>query len=270
MFNQTDNLINLLKPYGIAEEEAEIYLLLLEEGYLSALAISRKLHVGRTKVYRILDKLREKQLVAQKLDDLGLKFGTTSLLTLSQLLTRKEAELATLKNNLSTLLPQLEVVASHAKTKTKILYYSGKKGLEQVTYNSLSAKGTLRTIEVYKMTKFLDDNFSEKMRGLFAQRRIHVKQLSNVKEFKNWTKVKEFASTYWQARYIDPKDLRTTCEALIYNNVYALYNFTGRDVFCVEIYNEYLANMQKQIHEFMWNHAKKMKLLSPYGAAKVI
>ncbi len=33
--------------------------------------------MGRTKVYRILDKLIDKELAQQKLDDMGLKFGAT-------------------------------------------------------------------------------------------------------------------------------------------------------------------------------------------------
>lgn len=65
MSEQTDSLILLLKPFGITSEEIKIYLNLLEENTLSALSISRNLHISRTKVYRLLDKLIEKQLVIQ-------------------------------------------------------------------------------------------------------------------------------------------------------------------------------------------------------------
>ena len=74
MSDQTDSMINLLTPFGLSEDEARTYLVLSEHGILSALAVSRQLRMGRTKVYRILDRLVAMGLVASQYDEVGFKF----------------------------------------------------------------------------------------------------------------------------------------------------------------------------------------------------
>lgn len=270
MSEQTDRLISTLSPFGLSEEEAAIYLLLLDKGDSSALKISREIHIARTKVYRLLDKLISKQLVIQKLDDAGFKFQAANPESIRQLVLQKEVEVKSLRQELPFVLSQLHSISPKGKEKSKVLYYTGKEGLAQVTYNSLRTKGILRTIEVSSgMDYFLDEEYSEKLRGMFLENKIHTRQLSNIKEFKNWTKLTEFVK-YCELRYIPPQQLKPTFETLIYNNVYVLYQCVGEEIFCVEIYNEHLATMQKQIHDFLWEHAQKMKYTSPYGAAKLV
>ncbi|EKD96520.1 MAG: hypothetical protein ACD_24C00009G0001 [uncultured bacterium] len=43
----------------------------------------------------------------------------------------------------------------------------------------------------------------------------------------------------------------------IYNDVLALYNWHKGEVFGVEIYNDKITAMQKQIFEVLWKMAKK-------------
>jgi sugar-specific transcriptional regulator TrmB len=97
MSDQPDNLTHLIRPYGLSEEEAKIYLQLVQNGFMSALQISRNLQIGRTRVYRILDKLITKGLCDQKLDSAGLKFGATDPSKLSQLINEREHEVLSLK-----------------------------------------------------------------------------------------------------------------------------------------------------------------------------
>ena len=94
MSEQTDNLIFLLKPYGLTSEESSIYLYLLENSTSSALTISRHVCISRTKVYRILDKLIEKQLVVQQYNQNGFKFRANHPSKLKQLIIQKEIEIA--------------------------------------------------------------------------------------------------------------------------------------------------------------------------------
>lgn len=78
MSDQTDSLAGSLTPFGLSLEEAKVYLFLAQSGIFSALQISREVHMARTKVYRILDKLIAKKLVSVGLDDMGKKFGANS------------------------------------------------------------------------------------------------------------------------------------------------------------------------------------------------
>jgi sugar-specific transcriptional regulator TrmB len=267
MSTQSDSLITLLEPFGLSSEESRIYLILLEKGVLSALQISRELKIGRTKVYRLLDKLEERGLVSNKFDELGFKFAANSPTVLKIQLLKKEKEHETLKESFPLVLKELEKVMGKGKLSSKVLYYSGVKGLEQVTYNSSQAKGNLRIFEMADMSAFLDYGFCEKVRREFVKNKVNVNELTNLKKMPAWTKVTDFVRDYWKCRYIDSKQLEMRFEILIYNNVYAMYQYREKDIFCVEIYSDYLASMQKQIFDYLWVNAKPMRVLNNEGEA---
>lgn len=43
-----------------------------------------------------------------------------------------------------------------------------------------------------------------------------------------------------------------------------------KDIFCVEIYNRGLADMQRQLFDFAWAKAKRMRKIGNRGAARVV
>jgi sugar-specific transcriptional regulator TrmB len=268
MSTQTDTTSHLLQQYGLSHDEATIYAYLSQKGYSSALTISRDIHIGRTKVYRILDKLIARELAVQKLDDLGLKFGAADPSTFEQLITEKERAVTSLRQALPDMIAKMRSLATSSKGQSKILYYKGIDGYKQVTYNSTNAKGVLRIIErVNDMSVILPKQFAEDMRQKFLDNKILCKQISPFPTLTAWTDVTEFVEKYSEARYIPPEKLKRDFEVLIYNDVYALYNTEGEDTFCIEIYNPELAAMQKQIFDFLWDSAQKMKYTDNHGTA---
>jgi Fe2+ or Zn2+ uptake regulation protein len=268
MSDQTDNYTHLLTPFGLDSIEAKIYLLLAQKGVLSALQISRELHIARTRVYRILDKLHEKKLVTIHLDDRGQKFGASAYQELELLVAEKEHEAHMLRKKMPLIFDQLAALWGKESARSKVLYYRGVEGLKQVTWNSLRAKDTLRIYEIANMTAFLDADFSEKIRTEFAERHIKVKQLTNLKHIKPYTYIPEHVAL-WQVRYIVPKALEMKFECMIYNDVFTMYNYQGTDQFCVEIYNPHLSHMQRQLFDYVWASAVPMKILNKWGEAGI-
>lgn len=283
MSDQSDNLVNLIKPFGLSTEEANIYLHLLRNGILTALKISRELGMARTKVYRILDRLIETGLVTKKLGNRGLEFISQSYRQFDLLLAQKESELLTLKLSTPNIYQALANLGSGVEKSAEVLYFQGIEGLKQVTWNSLNAKDELLIFEILDMSAFLDFGFCEKVRQEFVRRKVKVRELSNQKHMPPWTKVNEFVEKFWQCRYIDPKLLKMNFEMLIYNDVYAIYNvsdtieaskapkynFKEGQIFCVEVHNQDLANMQRQIFNFMWQKAQRMKVINDQGEARL-
>ena len=268
MSDQTDNIKLQLTKFGLSNEEVILYLELLQNNSLSALELSRKLNIGRTKVYRLIDILHEKGLVNIIVDDYGNKFEANSPKNLERVLTEKEAELESLKNESSALLNELEKLKPAMLGDTKILYYKGAEGLKQVTWNTLKSKEVFRIYEVNLMHAFLDHEFSEKVRTEFALRDIKVHQLTNHDYFDPFTKIAKHVQD-WTLKYIPTEKLNIKVESCLYNDVYALYSFEKDNVFCVEIYNQNLADMQKQIFDLIWELAKPMKILNNQGEAKL-
>ncbi len=270
MSDQTDNLLNLVKPYGLSDEEGRVYIYLLEKGYTSALQVSRQLHMGRTKVYRLLDKLRQKQLVEFQVDERGMKFGATSPHKFHQLVVAQEQEVNALKEALPNLLKQLEHLSSSSSTKSKVLYYQGLEGLKQVSYNITRARDTVRVFEMEHLSDFLPFEFAEKVRQELVDKKVITRDLTNKQSFTGFSDVTEMFPEYSQFRYIDPDKLKINFEVLIYNDVYATYTYKDEQVFCVEIYNQQLAQMQKQLFDFIWQQAQEMKFTDQRGGAVVV
>ncbi|MEA3355333.1 MAG: helix-turn-helix domain-containing protein [Patescibacteria group bacterium] len=269
MSEQTDSLLSLLKPYGLETDEARVYLELLESGVASALVLSRNLKIARTRVYRMLDKLEKIGLVTVRLYERGQKFEASNPKKLSMLVNQKEMEAERLKKNLPILEEQLLNVKGDRNQESKVLYYHGQKGLEQMTWNSVKAKGELLLYELESMAEFLDYGFAEKVREEFVRRKVSVREITNVKHLPAWTKVREFAKNYWQIRHIDKKKFNMQVEFLIYNDVYAFYSYKKGDVFGVEVHNKDLASMQRQMFDFIWKRSNKMKLIGDEGKAEL-
>lgn len=268
MSEQTDRLLSLLLPYGLTADEASLYLNLWEDGCNSALLLSRRLNLARTKVYRILDKLINLGLVIVKLGDRGKVFEAANVKQLSMLVNQKEFEAQNLKTHLSALEQELEALRRSNRHESKVLFYQGIEGLKQVTWNSLRAKGELSTFEIKDMDAFFDHEYAENLRRKFVERKINIRTLTNAIKIPPWTDVAG-AVQLWEIRHIPEKQLKIKFEILIYNDVYVMYRYRGREVFCVETYNQELADMQRQMFEYVWQKAGKFKVLNKQGEARL-
>ena len=159
MSDQTDNLLSLIKPYGLSDEEGRIYLFLLKHGSSTALNISKKLKIGRTKVYRLIDKLQEKQLLAIQVKERGMSFVANHPAKFEQLITEKQTQLKALQSSLPNLISHLQSITSNQSEESKVLVYRGVEGLKQVSWNALQAKKHLRVYEMEHISDFLPDDF---------------------------------------------------------------------------------------------------------------
>jgi len=269
MSTQTDTFTHQLTHYDLSLEESTVYLHLLKNTFCTALLISRDLHLGRTKVYRILDRLAKINLVEEKLGDRGQEFGAASPQRLQQLATEKEQAAKDLAKNSQILVNQLEGLMPNTLKKSKVLYYEGKEGLKQVTYNTVHTKSVMRVYEVAHMSDFLDTDFSERIRQKYVENKIFTRDVTNKKSFQAFTNVAQYIKKHSEFRYISPQLLDIQFESLVYNDVYATYTYSGSEIFCVEIYNEQLAKMQKQLFDFIWAQATKLTFMNMQGATKI-
>jgi sugar-specific transcriptional regulator TrmB len=270
MSDQTDNLSNLIEPFGLNPEEARIYLDMLEKGTSTALRLSRDLHVGRTKVYRLLDKLIDKELVIQKFDSAGLKFVASDPSQLELLLSHKEGELSALRNSLPDTLATLHSKMGLLKPESKILYYHGQRGLSQVNWNLLRAKKEFLSYEIATADAYMPQKEAEELRQELVDHRILARTITNKKVIEPFTRVSELITKWWQIRHIAPKILAIKADVFIYNNVFAECHYLNSgDVFCFEMYNEQMAQMQKSLFENLWKQAEVMKIENSQGKASV-
>lgn len=268
MSEKTDTIISLLTQFGVSEPEANIYLEILSGRGDTALTLSRNLKLARTKVYRLLDNLISRGLVVTRLGDRGARFTALAPDQLDMLLSDRQHELDKLKSTLPMLQAQLSALRG-STPKSQVLYYHGLEGLKQVTYNSLKAKGELLTYELSTMNAFLSKKEAEDLRLKFVANKITSRTLTNATHLDAWTDVPEIVEKYWDIRHIAPHDKSFEFEILIYNDVYCMYRYTSDEIFCIEIYSQELADMQRQLFEYIWSSAKKFKVLDDHGTTRL-
>ncbi len=267
MSEEADNYIKSLSFYGLSTDEARIYYYLLKEPGTSALMLSKKLKIARTKIYRVIEKLIEKSFVIEQVEGYGKRFVAESPEKLMQIVKQKEDELNILKNTAPILINDLNNIEKISGKNSKILHYQGIEGLKQVTWNSTKAKDKLRIFELASnMEEFMPREFSERARKEFVKNQVKINQLTNYTEIHEHTEIKDLIK-YWDIKYIAPNEFKINFEILIYNNVYTMYNFRNNDVFIVEIYNKELADMQRQIFDSFWKKAKPMSKINGQGKA---
>lgn len=266
MSEKIDTIIALLTQFGITELEAKIYLEILSVRGDTALAISRSIKLSRTKVYRLLDNLITKKLIVTRIGERGMRFVATPPDQLELLLSDRQHELDKLRTTLPMLQSQLSTLKG-SSPKSKVLYYHGLEGLKQVTHNSLKAKGELLIYELETMNAFLSRGWAEDFRRKFVANHIKTRSLVNTTKMEGWTDVTEMVEKYWEMRHLDPQGNPFQFEIIIYNDVYCMYRYTGDEIFCIEIYSQELADMQRQLFEYLWSGAKRFKVLDSHGAA---
>lgn len=269
MSEKKDNIIFLLNQLGVSDEEASIYLDILQGRGDTALALSRSSHLKRTKVYRLLDNLIEKGLIVNRMGERGGRFVVSPIDSLNFLVAQKESELKKLQKALPVLQRELSGLESVGSAQPQVLYFHGIEGLKQVTYNSLRARGELLTCELSTMNAFIDRDEAEKLRRRFVANNIYVRTLTNAVSIDAWTDVTDMVLHNWEIRHLDPRSSPFQFEILIYNDVYCMYRYVGNDIFCIEIHSQELADMQRQLFEYLWVVGKKFKVVDSHGTAKL-
>jgi sugar-specific transcriptional regulator TrmB len=256
-----DKLETLLSNFGLKPEEVEIYIFLLKNGEQTVLEVARNVTSSRTKVYRILEDLDKQGFVTIVMSDRGKRFKANSPEKLDLIISAKEEEIQKLKKSKEELIKQLPFFIPKSDKKSKVLYYEGKEGLRQITWNSLKADGELRIFEIGQtMDSFTTEEFAEKVREEFMIRKVYIYQLTNFEKIEPYTNLQQFADNWWEVRYIDPKELSLNFEMVIYNDVLAMYTYRDNEAFGIEIQNSDLVRMQVQIFDFLWSKGRRMKI----------
>ncbi len=269
MSEQADTISPLIQTFGLSAEESSVYLYLLKTGFSSALILSRQLSIARTKIYRLLDKLKSKGLIEQKLDDRGMRFGAVHPTVFKDIAAKQEEVSRTMLEQLPELTQKLEALMQSNQQDSKVLYYEGIEGLKQVSFNITKAVDSIRVFEMAHLSQFLPVEFAESIRAKLVEQKITTLDLTNHLKLPGFTDVTQMIEQFSQYRYIDPKKLTIEFEVLIYNNVYATYTYHNDAIFAVEIYNSQLATMQKQLFDFVWNQAQPMRFIEARGAAEL-
>lgn len=249
-------LINL----GLTSEEIKIYSSLIEKGQQTILDLARHSQIPRTTVYRLLESMKEKGVVEEIVDEFKTKAKAVNVDTLEFLVGKKEIETQNLRAQLPSVRNALEFITSQNTPDTKVLFYRGKSGIEQMAWNTLRCQDEyLRGYSFRTFEEVVGKNFSNKLKEEYIEKRLQAHDLYSDEYLKSLKEIGPHEDwPTWKSLYINPEILNINHQLDLYNDVMAIYSWRAGEIFGVEIYNQTVVKMQKQIFETFWNLASKI------------
>lgn len=122
-----------LQKLGFKENEAKIYLILLEHGPMQAGEISKKVQLNRRTVYDVLERLLEQGYASYQLATNKRLFKAADPKTILSKI--KEMEISA-----KELIPNLEELYQKAVSAPQVEVYVGKKGIRTILFDLLTVK----------------------------------------------------------------------------------------------------------------------------------
>ncbi len=247
-----------LHSFGLDEIEIKIYLYLLEYGAKTPLEISRETGVNRSKIYRYIDRLKNKKLIEESSSGRGLQLIASNPESLELLIQEKEQQLRTQKELLPGIIKELTVIPNNLQNFFELKYYHGDEGLKQMLWNRLSATKEILLYGYQTMNEIVGKKFAEMLREEQVRRKITVYEIEEEVDQGNFTGNFTYTEIpnirkYYIPRYVNSKVLKIRQYTSIFNNTVSIINWENDQRIGVEIIDAFYASMQKQLFWGVWD-----------------
>lgn len=244
-----------LERIGLTKSEIAVYLALLKLGQMTAGPIVDEARVTRSKIYDILERLKNKGLVSYITKQSTKYFSAADPHTILHYLDEKESEIKKEKLSIAKLLPQLLLEQSLSGAKNVAEIFLGIRGMQNA-FNIL-IKSFDPKEPYYAFGAGAGENTAQ-MQTFFAK--IHQERLKkNVKskiifnESSRGLFSSQEKSLFVRARYV----ANTTPAAInIYKN-YVIISILNKEPITILINNQETADSFREYFNVMWNVAKK-------------
>lgn len=245
------NISSFLHSLGLSPEEASLYLSMVKHGTSTPLQLSRYTGINRTKVYRTLDVLTAKKLAIQEINSNSTSVTAASTERIEELVRHKQRIAAQLSHHYSDVARALTMMSAERHADTKVRFYRGKSGLEQMIWNVLKARSEVVGYTCRDLDDFVGEKFMNEFVSEFIRRNLHMRDVYGPGYVKSVHKLHDWAG-HVSSRYIPNSVLSIPHQMDIYDDIVTFYNWHEGEVFGVEICSEKVALHQKQLFELVW------------------
>ncbi len=250
-------LTSQLEQFGLDDVEVQIYLNLLSGGAKTPLDLSRETSINRSKIYRYLDRLKQKRLIEEADKGRGLTIKAANPDSLQLLILEKEQQVKNQKDILPDLLKELTALPVMTKSGFEVKHYHGTEGLKQMLWNHLAAKKEILVFGYENRNNIAGKAFAETIRFEQVERKITKIEIENATDQGDYwyTSVPHWGK-YYKSRYVPPKVLNIQQYQVIFNDTISILNWADGNKVGVEVTNPGFADMYKQIFWNYWEMAK--------------
>jgi sugar-specific transcriptional regulator TrmB len=257
-----EQLIEQLQAFGIGRIEATIYLHLVNKQPKTIVEIAHELDLPRTSIYDNSLKLAEKGLVQKIITHKSQKLQAYPLGILQEFIDKEKSRVDQLQHKMVDLEKRIALVAT-APINTEVRYYYGKKGIQQMLWNSLKAHKELVGYSQFGRIEVVGETFSTKHAAETIKRGIKDRVITNPKpemlQYLRGGPLSKQRQVFQTTRVLDMPQLYVSGDTSIYNNIFAVIYWKQGEVVGVEIENAELVKTQRSIFEQMWLLAKPVK-----------
>ncbi len=256
------SLDNFLMSLGLSKDESLLFSVLIQRGPLTILSLSRLTSINRTKIYRLVERLEKIGLVQEIVEENKTFLKAVDLHQLELLVEREEEKAKYLRSVFPEISSLIPTSTSLSQPSTKVIFYRGIDGIRQQGWNTLRAKKECLGFTYRLWTEVVGEKFAKDWAEEWITRKLHFREIycdELIKSKKQNPQLKgiTYDNKYFSDRYISSKILNINHQIDIYNDVVSIYNWYEGEIFGIEIYNEKVASLQKQLFEIVWKIAKK-------------
>ncbi len=251
----------ILKPFVSNQAAGEIYASLVKHGAQTISQLARTSGVERTRIYRSLNELQSLQLVEVELQPHRQIIHPASINNLQNVIAAKKAELEVISKDVE-LIDGVIKKGFSAGISTSVKFYRGQDGIEQMFWNQTKTTGPMVSILSENMQSHTSKAFFSRWVEKCNERGITSRSIIDnhfIELQKKWYGG-EFSHSMkrWQARkmpdYISTIPHRTS----IYDSVTNYFSWEDGDAFGIEIYNQDIADSQRQYFELLWEKSQPL------------
>ena len=242
-------LINQLEDFGLSEEEARVYLTVLELGGSFASTIAGKSNTPRVNCYYILETLKNKGLITSNLKG-NVKFFIAE--PPQVLVNQIEEKFEQAKR----LLPELMSLTNANAFKPIIRSYEGLEGIKQIFEQTLEAKSeVLGYTNLEALGNLLPDYLPSYLNKL-VKKRIKVRLLTpSTEAARNFVEKfypKKYPEELVEILFVNPKEFAFENHISIYDNSVAITSLNPDELMGVHMQSGVYARTQKAIFDLSW------------------
>lgn len=244
----------VLKNYGLSNEEARLYLAGLKLGEAPLAQIAKEASLKRSSAYLIAKNLEEKGLMGNFKLSKGLRFVASSPSLLAEQAKKKFSEI-------NIIIPELKAIQKNSQFKPRVTAYEGKEGYITIANESLTAHGTIRNIgslkKIYEVAgQEYDKNYylPERIKNNIKMKALYFKEelmeLFSSDIFNSEKNAKELR----EIKFL-PENYTDSTSMLIYQNTVAIFT-SKKELIAIKIESEEIAKSERDRFDLIWNLLK--------------
>jgi len=249
---EKDKLIKILEDTDFTEGESKVYISLLELGESKVGPLIRLSSISRSKVYDILERLINKNVVS-KIEKNGiLVYQSLPPQSLFNIIKNKEKKLKEEEKMLYEILPQLKLL--QPKQKVNVVIYEGYEGYKAMidrTIQELTSKDTYDAMGISQTTKGMEF-YAGKIYETQKKKKFKARSIFDEKGV---FKAQE-RKTKWHAMRVLPKGWNTPALFTIYGDTVGIHLGEADSIVSIVIKNKEIVKSFRASFEAMWKIAK--------------